>query len=106
TMFFGLWAGRGGRAYLSLILLTESALMLLFSARDLVLFYVGFEAMLIPLALLMVVWGGEKRVSATLRFVIYTLVGSLLVLVSIITLGLQGGTFDVDKLTASGTSSS
>jgi NADH-quinone oxidoreductase subunit M len=106
AMFFGLWAGRGGRGYLSLLLVLESALMLLFVARDLVLFYVGFEAMLLPLALLMSIWGGERRVGATLRFVIYTLVGSLLMLVAIITLGLQAGTFDVTALEAHGTSGS
>ena len=59
AMAFGLWAGRGGRGYLALLLGLESALMLLFSARDLVLFYVGFEAMLLPLALLIAIWGGE-----------------------------------------------
>jgi NADH-quinone oxidoreductase subunit M len=106
AMFFGLWAGRGGRGYLSLLLVLEAALMLLFAARDLVLFYVGFEAMLLPLALLMSIWGGERRVGATLRFVIYTLVGSLLMLVAIITLGLQAGTFDVTALEAHGTSGS
>ena len=95
---FGLWAGRTSRGYISLSLVLVSALMLLFSARDLVLFYVGFEAMLIPLAFLMGIWGGERRVQATTRFLVYTLVGSLLMLVSIITLGLSAGSFDLDSI--------
>ena len=99
---FGLWAGRRSRGYVALSLLLVSALMLLFSARDLVLFYVGFEAMLIPLAFLMGIWGGEKRIQATTRFLVYTLVGSLLMLISIITLGLRAGSFDLDAVGTSG----
>jgi NADH-quinone oxidoreductase subunit M len=99
---FGLWAGRRSRGYVALSLLLVSALMLLFSARDLVLFYVGFEAMLIPLAFLMGIWGGEKRIQATTRFLIYTLAGSLLMLIAIITLGLRAGSFDLDKVGTSG----
>ena len=59
------------------------------------LFYVGFEAMIVPLALLIAVWGGPNRARASIRFVIYTLVGSLLMLVAIITLGLRAGSFDL-----------
>ncbi len=100
---YGVWAGRSSRGYVALSLLLVAALMLLFSARDLILFYVGFEAMLIPLAFQMGIWGGERRVQATTRFLIYTLAGSLLMLVAMITLGLQAGSFDLDKI---GTSSS
>jgi NADH-quinone oxidoreductase subunit M len=99
---FGLWAGRRSRGYVALSLLLVSALMLLFAARDLVLFYVGFEAMLIPLAFLMGIWGGERRIQATTRFLIYTLAGSLLMLVSIITVGLRAGSFDLDAVGTSG----
>jgi NADH-quinone oxidoreductase subunit M len=67
-------------------------------ARDLALFYVGFEAMIVPLALLIAVWGGANRSRATIRFVIYTLVGSLLMLVGVITLGLRAGSFDLDAI--------
>jgi NADH-quinone oxidoreductase subunit M len=93
---FGLWARRPNlRAYTSLMLLLESAVVLLLVARDLALFYVGFEAMIVPLALLIAVWGGPNRGRATIRFVIYTLVGSLLMLIGVITLGLRAGTFDL-----------
>jgi NADH-quinone oxidoreductase subunit M len=99
VLIFALWAGRERlRPYVGLILLLESALMLLFVARDLVLFYVAFEAMLIPFVFLIGLWGGPQRVSATLRFVIYTLVGSLLMLVSIITLGLTNNSFDLTQI--------
>jgi NADH-quinone oxidoreductase subunit M len=99
---FGIWAGRRSRGYVALSLLLVSALMLLFSARDLILFYVGFEAMLIPLALQMGIWGGERRIQATTRFLVYTLAGSLLMLVSMITLGLRAGSFDLDAVGTSG----
>jgi NADH-quinone oxidoreductase subunit M len=103
ALIYGLWEGRDRlRGYLTLMLLLEAAVALLFVARDLALFYVGFETMLIPLAILMGIWGGENRVRATLRFVIYTLVGSLLMLVSIITLGLRAGTFDLAGVGTSG----
>ena len=95
---FGLWARRPNlRGYTSLMLLLESAVVLLLVARDLALFYVGFEAMIVPLALLIAVWGGPNRGRATIRFVIYTLVGSLLMLVGVITLGLRAGTFDLAR---------
>jgi NADH-quinone oxidoreductase subunit M len=93
---FGVWARRPNmRGYASLMLLLEAAVVLLLVARDLALFYVGFEAMIVPLALLIAVWGGPNRARATIRFVIYTLVGSLLMLIGVITLGLRAGSFDL-----------
>jgi len=82
------------RAFLGLILLAEAGLMGVFAAGDLVLFYVFWEAMLVPFALLVWMWGDADRRSATLTFVIYTMVGSLLMLVAIITTGLLAATGD------------
>ena len=66
---FGVWAKRPNmRGYASLMLLLEAAVVLLLVARDLALFYVGFEAMIVPLALLIAVWGGPNRARATIRF--------------------------------------
>ncbi len=97
---FGIQAGRRRpRAYLGLMLLLEAAVVLLFTAQDLVLFYVGWETMMIPLYVLMGVWGGAGRRLATLQFVIYTFVGSLLMLVAIATLGITHHTFEVPALT-------
>jgi NADH-quinone oxidoreductase subunit M len=101
---YAVWEGRyRGRWYFVLLLLLESALILVFVARDLILFYIGFEAMLIPLYFLMGVWGGPLRRRGTLKFIIYTFVGTLLMLVGMIVIGLKAGSFD---LTQVGTSSS
>ncbi len=86
------------RAYAGLLLLLQAALMLLFTARDLVLFYAGWEIMMIALFVLMGVWGRAGRRFATLQFVIYSLIGSLLMLVAIATLGVKGGSFDLATL--------
>jgi NADH-quinone oxidoreductase subunit M len=87
---YAMWDDRGRtRLYFALLLGCEGALLLLFCARDLVLFYVGFEAMLIPLYFLIGVWGGENRGRATLKFIIYTSIGTLLMLIGILTLGLS-----------------
>jgi NADH-quinone oxidoreductase subunit M len=69
-----------------------------FTAQDLLLFYAFFEAMLIPLYVLIGVWGGPDRMRATLTFVIYTVVGSLLMLAAIVVYGLQQGTFDLTRM--------
>ena len=66
-----------------------------FVAQDLLLFYAFFEAMLIPLYVLVGVWGGPGRLGATVKFVIYTMAGSLLMLAALIVYGLQVGTFDL-----------
>ena len=91
------------RAYYGLMLLLTGAIVGVFSSQDLLLFYVMFEAMLIPLYVLVGVWGGAGRIGATFKFIAFTMAGSLLMLVSIIVLGLSQGTFD---LVDSGTSSS
>ncbi|HSC20289.1 MAG TPA: NADH-quinone oxidoreductase subunit M, partial [Solirubrobacterales bacterium] len=93
---YAFWAGRErARAYFGLMLFLTGAIVGVFAAQDLLLFYVFWEAMLIPLYVLVGVWGGAGRLRATLMFVIYTMVGSLLMLVSVIVLGLQQGTFDL-----------
>jgi NADH-quinone oxidoreductase subunit M len=101
---YAVLAGRDRpRAYYGLMLLLTGAIVGVFSSQDLLLFYVMFEAMLIPLYILIGVWGGAGRLAATFKFVAYTMAGSLLMLVSIIVLGISQGTFD---LVDSGTSSS
>lgn len=89
------------RAYLALLLMLEAALVLLFTAQNLVVFYVGWEVMMIPLYVLMGVWGGAGRRRATLQFVVYTLVGSLLMLAAIAVLGVSAHSFELSTLTAS-----
>lgn len=78
------------------LLLLEGAMIGVFCALDFFLFYIFWEAMLIPMFLLIGVWGGPNRIYAATKFFLYTLVGSLLMLVGIITLYMQGGnTFDI-----------
>jgi NADH-quinone oxidoreductase subunit M len=98
-VIYGWWVGRErARAYFALMLLLTGAVVGSFTAQDLLLFYAFFEAMLIPLYILIGVWGGAARLRATLTFVIYTVVGSLLMLASIVAYGLQQGTFDLTKI--------
>jgi len=93
---YAFWAERERpRAYFGLMLFLTGAIVGVFTAQDLLLFYVFFEAMLIPLYVLIGVWGGAGRLRATITFVIYTMAGSLLMLVAIIVLGLSQGTFDM-----------
>lgn len=93
---YGVWAGRDrARAYYGLTLFLIGSLVGVFAAQDLVLFYVFFEAMLIPLYVLIGVWGGPGRVRATVTFVIYTMAGSLLMLASIVAFGISQGTFSL-----------
>ena len=68
-----------------------------FASQDLLLFYVFFEAMLIPLYVLVGVWGGPERVRATVTFVIYTMAGSLLMLASIVAFGVSQGSFSLQS---------
>jgi len=99
---YALWVGRDRpRAYHALMLFLTGAVVATFAAQDLVLFYVSFEAMLIPLYVLVGVWGGTRRQAATLTFVVYTMVGSLLMLASVVAFGVTQGTF---SLVESGTS--
>jgi NADH-quinone oxidoreductase subunit M len=100
---YGFWSGRERMGvYLGLLLFLEGATVGVFAAQDLLLFYVFWEAMMIPLYILIGVWGGAGRMGATIKFVIYTLAGSLLMLVSVIALGLSAGTFDMQEIGESG----
>jgi NADH-quinone oxidoreductase subunit M len=93
---YGYWVGRDRpRAYFGLMLLLTGATVGVFESQDLLLFYAFFEAMLIPLYILIGVWGGARRLEATIKFVIYTMAGSLLMLAAIVVYGLQAGTFDL-----------
>jgi NADH-quinone oxidoreductase subunit M len=100
---YAFWAGRERtRAYFGLMLLLDAAIVGVFVAQDLLLFYAFFEAMLIPLYILVGVWGGAGRIGATLKFVIYTMAGSLLMLASVIVYGLSRNTFDLVDAQPSG----
>jgi NADH-quinone oxidoreductase subunit M len=96
---YGFWAGRERlRAYMGLMLFLNGAIVGVFVAQDLLLFYAFFEAMLIPLYVLVGVWGGPGRMGATLKFILYTMAGSLLMLASIVVYGLSQHTFDLTQI--------
>jgi NADH-quinone oxidoreductase subunit M len=74
------------KAYFALYLLLASAIMATFCALDFFLFYIAFEFMLLPMYFLIGIWGGERREYASLKFFLYTLTGSILILVAMIAL--------------------
>jgi NADH-quinone oxidoreductase subunit M len=87
------------QSFMAMLLIMEGAMIGVFLALDFVLFYVFWEAMLIPMYLLIGVWGGPNRLYAAIKFFLYTLTGSVLLLVAILVLYFQGGhTFDILQL--------
>ncbi|MGE0470628.1 MAG: NADH-quinone oxidoreductase subunit M [Nitrospira sp.] len=87
------------RSFMAMLLIMESAMIGVFCALDFVLFYIFWEAMLIPMYLLIGIWGGPNRLYAAIKFFLYTLAGSVLLLVGILVLYFQGGhTFDILQL--------
>ena len=86
------------RDFLIAILIMESFMIGVFCALDLVVFYLFFEAGLIPMFIIIGIWGGPKRVYSAFKFFLYTLLGSVLMLVAIISIYWISGTTDVIKL--------
>jgi len=84
--------------FLIAILIMETFMIGVFCSLDLVVFYLFFEAGLIPMFLIIGIWGGEKRVYAAFKFFLYTLIGSVLMLIAIISIYWITGTTDVEKL--------
>ncbi|NCD26796.1 MAG: NADH-quinone oxidoreductase subunit M, partial [Deltaproteobacteria bacterium] len=80
------------------LLLMTSACVGVFVALDFVLFYIFWEAMLVPMYLLIAVWGGPNKRYASIKFFLYTLAGSTLLLVAIIAFYVAGGTFSIPEL--------
>ncbi|MGB0910484.1 MAG: complex I subunit 4 family protein [Nitrospirales bacterium] len=84
------------RAFMSLILLVEGAMIVVFTALDLFLFFMLWELTMIPMYFMIILWGGPNRSAAGIKFVLYSLTGSLLLLVGILGLYLEGGhTYDL-----------
>ena len=86
------------KEYMIAFLVLESFMIGTFCALDAVLFYVFFEGVLIPMFLIIGIWGGERRVYASYKFFLYTLLGSVLMLVALLTLYIQTGTTDIPAL--------
>ena len=81
--------------YLACFLIMEGIMVGVFAALDAILFYVFWEAILVPMFLLIGIWGGAERMYATIKFFLYTFVGSVLMLVSVIYLQLQADSFGI-----------
>ncbi|RJT41901.1 NADH-quinone oxidoreductase subunit M [Mesorhizobium waimense] len=86
------------KAYMIAFLLLETLMIGVFCALDIVLFYVFFEAGLIPMFIIIGVWGGKRRVYASFKFFLYTLAGSVLMLLAIMAMFFQSGTTDIPTL--------
>jgi NADH-quinone oxidoreductase subunit M len=85
-------------AYMGAFLVMEGLMIGVFAALDALLFYIFWEAMLIPMFLIIGIWGGPRRIYATVKFFLFTFLGSVLMLVAFIYLYQQGGGFDVLSL--------
>jgi len=88
------------REYFAAFLILETLMLGVFAALDLVLFYLFFEGGLIPMFLIIGIWGGKRRLYASFKFFLYTLVGSVLMLLAIMAMYWEAGTTDILKLMA------
>ncbi len=87
------------RLYYLFMLLIEFAMLGVFVAQDMFLFYVFWELTLVPMYFLIGIWGGDERRYAAVKFFLYTMAGSILMLLAILWLGNEAGTFDVKVIT-------
>ncbi len=86
------------KEYMISFLVLETMMVGMFAALDFVVFYIFFEAVLIPMFLIIGVWGGPRRVYAAFKFFLYTLLGSVLMLLAIIAMYIAAGTTDIPEL--------
>jgi NADH-quinone oxidoreductase subunit M len=84
--------------YYAAFLIMEGIMIGVFAAMDAILFYVFFEATLIPMFLIIGIWGGPQRVYATIKFFIYTFLGSVMMLIALIYLSYQAGSFAITDM--------
>ncbi|CAM5680572.1 NADH-quinone oxidoreductase subunit M OS=Streptomyces fumanus OX=67302 GN=GCM10018772_44940 PE=3 SV=1 [Streptomyces fumanus] len=82
-------------AFVALLLVLESGTLASFAVLDLLLFFLAFEMVLVPMYFLIARWGGEGRAEAAWKFILYTLLGSVVMLLGLLLIGLRAGTFDM-----------
>jgi NADH-quinone oxidoreductase subunit M len=101
-VIIGAWGSVDKRVsqYMSAFLILEGLMLGVFCALDAMLFYVFFEAMLVPMFIIIGIWGGPRRVYASIKFFLYTFLGSIFMLVGLIYLYLKGGSFQLADLYA------
>jgi NADH-quinone oxidoreductase subunit M len=90
------------KEFMAFFLLLEVGMVGVFLAQDLFLFYVFWEFTLVPMYFLIGIWGGPRRIYAAVKFFLYTMAGSVLMLLAILWLGIRGETFSIPDLTAQG----
>ncbi|RUT32712.1 NADH-quinone oxidoreductase subunit M [Arsenicitalea aurantiaca] len=88
------------REYMIVFLILETLIIGVFATLDLAMFYVFFEGSLIPMFLIIGIWGGARRIQASYKFFFYTFVGSVLMLLAIMAMYWQAGTLDIQRLLA------
>lgn len=88
------------KLYYMFMLLLEFAMLGVFMAQDLFLFYIFWEVTLVPMYFLIGIWGAEQRIYAAVKFFLYTMAGSILMLLAILYVGIQSHTFSVPDITA------
>ncbi|MFF8725608.1 NuoM family protein [Streptomyces sp. NPDC015171] len=91
-------AGPSPKAFVALMLLLESGTLATFAVLDLLLFFLAFETVLIPMYFLIARWGGEGRTRAAWKFILFTLLGSVVMLLGLLLIGIKAGTFDMVAL--------
>ncbi|MFJ5557605.1 NuoM family protein [Streptomyces sp. NPDC093250] len=91
-------AGPAPKAFVALLLVLESGTLATFAVLDLILFFLAFEMVLIPMYFLIARWGGEGRAEAAWKFILYTLLGSVVMLLGLLLIGITAGTFDMVAL--------
>ncbi|GAA2786385.1 NADH-quinone oxidoreductase subunit M [Streptomyces showdoensis] len=96
--YFKMPSGPSPKAFVALLLVLESGTLATFAVLDLVLFFLAFETVLIPMYFLIARWGGEGRRAASWKFVLYTLLGSVVMLLGLLLIGIKAGTFDMVAL--------
>ncbi|MBI5560820.1 MAG: NADH-quinone oxidoreductase subunit M, partial [Deltaproteobacteria bacterium] len=90
------------REFMISLLFMQTAMMGVFSSLDVVLFYLFWEVMFVPMYAMIGIWGGPNRIYATIKFFVYTIAGSLFMLIGIVALYRAGGTFDMTVLMTKG----
>lgn len=98
--YFRMPAGPSPKAFVALLLVLESGTLATFAVLDLILFFLAFETVLIPMYFLIARWGGEGRQAAAWKFILYTLLGSVVMLLGLLLVGVKAGTFDMVALAA------
>ncbi|MCX4512589.1 MULTISPECIES: complex I subunit 4 family protein [Streptomyces] len=96
--YFKMPSGPSPKAFVALILLLESGTLATFAVLDLLLFFLAFEMVLIPMYFLIARWGGEGRRQAAWKFILFTLLGSVVMLLGLLLVGVKAGTFDMVAL--------